>query len=703
MNIIDRLKKWFFNEEKVGIINIGDIIQIPGREYFKEDEDKLYLIDNYKKTYYKLIKNKIISSKELSFDNVDSSFKMYTELVLSLLLDNKFEYKEIMNISDYQERKVNLYKINLYLEKIKEIKEDYFCKLIALEEINNSIVSLFNKTFLSSKINELKNIIMILTTNELALRKENNNFIMNINNNKVNLSDETIKQADEKKEFWLYDIAFYGGKLLLPKSVVENINQLTCNKYIKTALLEQEIEKYLYLNKNDIKNLIAKINELATIPKNKGNKEHLLKELKILENYYIIFKRYGHNIINKNDWYKYYQVKFDVLTCDLLSLKASPLDDAFINDKYNDEFNCYRRIVLDKISRISAYENEYLIDTFKDDTKEATRIILSIIKEYDNKLDVDRILMNRNLLLLLLAFDKKDGLKEMYDNLNVSVYDYHLKKLFNFLLFNKSIPTSTAYELFGIEYHQSHSNDYKLYSMMKKHEPISDIYYVPEGIRVIRNITLTDKNTYAYNYIRQNALNKVVVYPSTLKELYGNIFEGLNVKKVILNNGLYFMSNNPLPHHEKLVLPSSINILSEYFNLNTTYKTIVFEDYTNSGILNDYYNIAILFKNFFSFTEIVEQKSIKEENIIIYRKFSHVKINTKLKKIILNDGDQEFVIDPYKLLFDQGVFGNLQDIFGPSKNIREETMNILINRFMEEIQKETGYQINMIKKRKKDY
>ena len=30
-------------------------------------------------------------------------------------------------------------------------------------------------------------------------------------------------------------------------------------------------------------------------------------------------------------------------------------------------------------------------------------------------------------------------------------------------------------------------------------------------------------------------------------------------------------------------------------------------------------------------------------------------------------------------------------------------MNILINRFMEEIQKETGYQINMIKKRKKDY
>mgnify|MGYP007056183873 CR=1 FL=1 len=51
MNIIDRFKKWFFKEENVGIINIGDIIQIPGREYFKDDLAKLNQIDIYKEEY----------------------------------------------------------------------------------------------------------------------------------------------------------------------------------------------------------------------------------------------------------------------------------------------------------------------------------------------------------------------------------------------------------------------------------------------------------------------------------------------------------------------------------------------------------------------------------------------------------------------------------------------------------------------------
>ena len=55
MNIIDRLKKWFFNEEKVGIINIGDIIQIPGRDYYKDDLAKLNQIDIYKEEYLNIL------------------------------------------------------------------------------------------------------------------------------------------------------------------------------------------------------------------------------------------------------------------------------------------------------------------------------------------------------------------------------------------------------------------------------------------------------------------------------------------------------------------------------------------------------------------------------------------------------------------------------------------------------------------------
>ena len=85
MNIIERFKKWFFQEEKVGLINIGDIIQIPGREYYKNDPTKLNQIDIYKEEYYKILsKKKLLSSKEISFDNLEKEFLMHIELILNI-------------------------------------------------------------------------------------------------------------------------------------------------------------------------------------------------------------------------------------------------------------------------------------------------------------------------------------------------------------------------------------------------------------------------------------------------------------------------------------------------------------------------------------------------------------------------------------------------------------------------------------------
>ena len=51
MNFINKLKSLFFNETQVGIINLGDIIQIPGRDYYNGDIEKINLIDSYKDFY----------------------------------------------------------------------------------------------------------------------------------------------------------------------------------------------------------------------------------------------------------------------------------------------------------------------------------------------------------------------------------------------------------------------------------------------------------------------------------------------------------------------------------------------------------------------------------------------------------------------------------------------------------------------------
>ena len=48
MKFIDKLRKIFFNEENIGIINIGDLLQIPGREYFNNRKD----IINYQQKLY---------------------------------------------------------------------------------------------------------------------------------------------------------------------------------------------------------------------------------------------------------------------------------------------------------------------------------------------------------------------------------------------------------------------------------------------------------------------------------------------------------------------------------------------------------------------------------------------------------------------------------------------------------------------------
>ena len=70
MNIIDRFKKWFFQEEKIGLINIGDIIQIPGREYFKDDLAKLTQIDLYKEQYLNKLSKKNHFRVEVLTNNI---------------------------------------------------------------------------------------------------------------------------------------------------------------------------------------------------------------------------------------------------------------------------------------------------------------------------------------------------------------------------------------------------------------------------------------------------------------------------------------------------------------------------------------------------------------------------------------------------------------------------------------------------------
>lgn len=84
MRLIDKFKKWFFNETKVDIINIADLIQIPGREYYINEQDKLDLINKYKEEYLKLLsQRRRLTTKDISCDDLVKVIKY----ILILFLD----------------------------------------------------------------------------------------------------------------------------------------------------------------------------------------------------------------------------------------------------------------------------------------------------------------------------------------------------------------------------------------------------------------------------------------------------------------------------------------------------------------------------------------------------------------------------------------------------------------------------------------
>lgn len=88
MNLIKWIKKKIFKEQEVGIINIGDIINIPGRDFYKDDESKIKLIDNYKDKYLEQLSiKKVITTLDLDSTNLKIDMVMIIDIILHSLIN----------------------------------------------------------------------------------------------------------------------------------------------------------------------------------------------------------------------------------------------------------------------------------------------------------------------------------------------------------------------------------------------------------------------------------------------------------------------------------------------------------------------------------------------------------------------------------------------------------------------------------------
>ncbi len=573
MNFINKLKSLFFNEVEVGIINLGDIIQIPGRDYYKDDIEKINLIDSYKEQYLQLLSQKrTITTRELKFDNLQEDMIMNVDLLLhSIITDEHF-----LNLAS-EELMIQMTKLKIYLLEINKMEVETITRLIALKELEKGKrVPRRNKNCLTDEINNLSNSLVIFLEQKTAIQKEIDAHLRTISINNSGKDYDILLKRWER-------LCFISSSIL-ELSTVNRIDDLIT----KIAIVERWLEIYAYKNKNEIKILDSQLEELNNIEKTKDNKNDLLHKINSLEQKYLLFYEYGRNVVSDEQIKNLYKVKFNILTCDIDFLRESPIRE----DDYGYEY--YKDIIFNKLQNIILGKNNYFNNTFSNDMRQALSIIREYYKGDWGGYDGDYVLYKKYMLNLLLSFDKEDGFKKMLSNniLLANLTDNDERNEFENIFSNISgiewdylVPLVSLLSIID-DFSCNHPIN-RLYQLMKKSEINTTYYKLPEGIISIDSDILSSRVS---KYIRREIKDKKeLVMPSTLKSISGNLFNS-EFQKLSLNDGLEMIGLHAFKYYQgnSIVIPSSVRKISyDSFAGKEKYAYIEFDNYENSLLLKD--------------------------------------------------------------------------------------------------------------------
>lgn len=626
MGFIDKLKAFFFNEQQVGIINIGDLIQIPGREYYKDNKEALDLIEKYKKECLEILsQKKTIVTKDISSKELISKKDMYINLLLNIVMKEDYYTYENQELLD---NKIILLKLKLYLEAIIKIENETIARLIALLELEKSRkVPIRNRNTLKTEIDNLKISLYTLISQKTSIKTEIDNYLTHIS-----ISDNRMypSKIEERR-----------NKTIEYASYIMNVNEIYSQKELSDnniykqmaiiTLLESRIEEYLYLNKPNMSDLNSKANDLKIKPnlnyhEARNIKGKLLQNLYNLEEQYMLYHKFGRNIVTYDDWYSLYSAKFRLLTFDIsenyddgyldnlifgnVNEIESKIYASIINHKQfniargaNTVINAIHKFITVKQHDLYTEENikKMLANYFKEDS---TRFEFHGTKNYHISVEA---------LRLLLSLDSK---KDFYRLLNSQI---NIRKLpnnpyFNIFkdhdgafVFDDIIPLSTILEVInnkGIpDYYKCLKELYTLYKeiygnyflmandifdRIPNGVKYSDIYLLPEGIKIMQ--AHYEPNKYYLKKIINEVNDKIVIFPKSLREINGAFFKPTSsTKGMILNDELerigYYSQIET--YKEILDIPSSITWCDKYGIEMYNIKGLRFKDYTNSKILEN--------------------------------------------------------------------------------------------------------------------
>ena len=232
MNFLLRL----FKKEKhnIGVIRFGDNLVIPGRDYFKDEKD-IILLENYKKHYLEMLKNKeVITTPYFNSKSLKEQMNMHIDLLLNLVMDNN-------NFCEYapEELLVQIAKLKMYYDEMIVLKNEIILRLIALKEIKKEKrIPRHNKMALEEEINSLSVILEMFLYREASINIEIKNYFDVLATRDLSEVDESL--LNERLTRLLF----------LTKGIVDK-NKLYDDIKLNVALLEKECEMYAYTHKDE--------------------------------------------------------------------------------------------------------------------------------------------------------------------------------------------------------------------------------------------------------------------------------------------------------------------------------------------------------------------------------------------------------------------------------------------------------------------
>ena len=598
LDIFNKIRKRTHKNNTHELISVEDLVILPPKSSLSNLE--LEKLNTYKKEFINILSSNNDLELEIMVKRLRNNINFTTDILFNHFHYDDFRtnfrfFNDEYNLSR-DEQEIICLRLKYHQMKIEENYKETILRLMALKELNNEkkflflrrMVNIFEngklkRNVLNNSIEDLLYIVMCSKNQRESLSLEINAYL-----NKISVNPYSKMNPDYFND--LCNIA----KKVIP-NVLLKINELEVNEKIKIALISNELEYYVYNNKDKFEEIKERLKKLGNI-----TSDDIEEELKEIEQYYYLYGMYGYKIITYKDLEELYNVKFSIITRNINSINTS-----IINDKMNHfEVMHYIDIVMQKLEAILKNENSTIKGIFKDDDINAIKILKEIFKK-DGEYNQWFILNNPNYLALLLSLDSKESFNRFWieqrraiDNINTEQFEFE-DVLSLDTIYSLSIDTG------NLDSFCNNDSLKELYFLADMHKEESEFYKIPEGIIKIspkylkqcNEMSMRDSNI--FYIIQKKAHNKKLVLPQSMKYIKNFKLKGNTISDLILNDGLIYIDLRILEEQqiERIEIPSSVeNLVIPFYDdcyyydpfwRYTPIKELYFLDFKESQFLKD--------------------------------------------------------------------------------------------------------------------